>query len=100
MDMKRITRNHEEIKHWAEERDGVPAVPKTNDVSSKTPQGLYIDFLDNGENKEMKQISWNEFFEKFEEKDLAFVYKDKVELGAENKEYSFVKLSDSSHTKH
>lgn len=64
------TTNHDEIRNWVEERDGRPArVEGTDDL-------LRIDFPDNDNDEDLEEISWEEFFDAFEENDLAFLYQD------------------------
>lgn len=66
----KTTTNHDEIRNWAEERGGKPAcVEGTEDL-------LRIDFPDNDGDEDLEEISWEEFFEAFEENDLAFLYQD------------------------
>src|SRR5215218_8484348 len=68
------TTDHDEIRRWVEERGGKPATVK------RTHQGedagiLRIDFPD-GPEPALEEIGWEEFFEKFEEKQLAFLHQD------------------------
>jgi hypothetical protein len=68
------TTNHEEIRRWAEKRNGRPArVAGTGD--SDDAGLLRIDFEEDDES--LEAVSWDEFFEKFEDKKLAFVYQDR-----------------------
>ena len=61
------------IRKWAEARDGRPArVKGTGDA--KDAGLLRLDF---GRPEEsLEAISWEEFFEKFEESELALLYED------------------------
>jgi len=70
------TTEHDTIRRWAEARDGHPArVEDTQDGGL-----LRIDF---GEPEErLEKISWETFFEIFEENNLAFLYQEKLEDGA------------------
>ncbi len=65
------TRDHEEIRKWAEERDGHPAVAKGTE--GKGEGGLLrIDF---GEPEEsLEAIDWDEFFRIFDERGVTFLY--------------------------
>jgi hypothetical protein len=66
------TTDHNEIRKWVEARGGHPSMVKTG----KNEEGgiLRIDF---GEPEEsLEEISWEEFFEVFDENDLAFLYQD------------------------
>ncbi len=73
------TTDHETIRQWVEDRNGKPAsVPgtgKDEDIGL-----LSINFAEE-EEAALEQISWDEFFEKFEEKQLAFLYQDQKANG-------------------
>lgn len=61
------------VRSIVEERGGYPA--HAPDSEGQGDQGLLrIGFRDRDE--DFKEISWDAFFEEFEEKDLAFVYAD------------------------
>ena len=64
------------IRKWAEARDGRPArVKGTGDA--KDAGLLRLDF---GKPEEsLEAITWDEFFEKFEESELALLYEDEPE---------------------
>jgi hypothetical protein len=52
---------------------------------------LRIDFPEeNEEEEELEEISWDEFFEKFDEKRLAFVYQEKTAGGEPSRFNKFV----------
>ncbi|TAK01217.1 MAG: hypothetical protein EPO39_14490 [Candidatus Manganitrophaceae bacterium] len=65
----KVTVDPEEIRRWAEARGGKPAVVKGTDI-------LRINFP-GGAEEELQDIPWEEFFQKFEEKGLAFLYQEK-----------------------
>ena len=71
----KTTTDHEEIRHWVEERGGWPA--RVIGTGDDDDAGLLrIDYPGfSGEGK-LERISWEEWFEKFDEKDLAFLYQD------------------------
>jgi hypothetical protein len=71
--MAQTTIDHDTIRKWAEARDGRPArVKGTGD--SKDPGLLRLDF---GEPEEgLEEITWDEFFDKFDESQLALIYED------------------------
>lgn len=73
----RTTTDHEEIRRWAEERGGKPAAVVSSD-EEKIAGGLRIDFpgLDNDE--DLREITWTEFFDKFEEQNLVFMYNEEL----------------------
>ncbi|MFL6196636.1 MAG: hypothetical protein ACJ75H_20810 [Thermoanaerobaculia bacterium] len=76
----RTTTDHEEIRRWAEERGGKPAavVSSSDEEQEKIAGGLRIDFpgLDNDE--DLREITWTEFFDKFEEQNLVFMYQEEL----------------------
>jgi hypothetical protein len=71
--MAKTTTDHSTIRNWAEARDGRPArVKGTGDA--KDAGLLRIDF---GEPEEsLEAITWEDFFDKFEERGLALLYED------------------------
>lgn len=69
------TTDHDEIREWAEAHGGVPAAVK------RTHKGgdvgiIRIMFPDapNSEHDALEAISWEEFFQEFEGRDLALLY--------------------------
>jgi hypothetical protein len=75
------TTDHDVIKQWAESRGGHPArVRATGDEDGKGDVGIIrIDFPGYSGEGTLEEISWDEFFEKFEEKRLALLYQDDEE---------------------
>ena len=81
MSSSKRTTDHAKIRQWAEARSGKPArVHGTGDAGDAGM--LRIDFPEeHEEQEELEEISWDEFFEKFDEKRLAFVYQEKTTAG-------------------
>jgi hypothetical protein len=78
------TTEHEEIRHWVEERGGRPAAVKdTGDDGD--PGILRIDFPGVGDDESLEPISWETWFEAFEDNGLAFVYQDETKEGKESR---------------
>ncbi|WP_227374008.1 hypothetical protein [Haladaptatus halobius] len=76
------TTDHDEIRNWVEENDGQSAkVEGTGDGGGL----LRIEFPDAGNDESLEEISWDEFFETFEENDLALVYQEETEGGGESR---------------
>ncbi len=74
------TIDHDEIRRWVEERGGNPAtVKRTGDKNE--PGILRIDFPGFSGEGSLEPISWDAFFEKFEESQLAFVYQEETADG-------------------
>lgn len=89
----RITTNHDEIKHWAEDNAGIPVLLPEAQAEGNTSK-IYIDFLENGRNNEMKRIEWDEFFERFDKGNYALEYEDKIKNGVESRNFKFIKLEN------
>ncbi|MEK0086025.1 hypothetical protein [Benzoatithermus flavus] len=73
--MAEITTDHDAIRKWAESKGGRPA------AVARTHQGgdvgiIRIMFPDapNSEHDALTEITWDEFFEEFEERELALLY--------------------------
>lgn len=82
------TTDHDKIRRWAEERDGKPsAVSSTH--SGDDPGLIRIDFPGYSGEDSLEEISWDEWFAKFDDNDLAFVYQDTT---ADGEQSNFNKL--------
>jgi hypothetical protein len=82
------TTNHEEIKRWAEERGAKPACVKG--TGNKGDVGmLRLDFPGYGGEDSLQQISWEEWFRKFDERKLALLHQEQT---ADGKKSNFNKL--------
>ena len=79
---KTIT-DHETIRRWVEERGGRPATVRgtgdTGDVGV-----LRIDFPGGAGGESLEPISWDEWFEKFEQQGLAAVYQEERAVGEDS----------------
>jgi hypothetical protein len=73
----KTTTDHEKIRRWAEERGGRPAAV-VSPVHNKIAGGLRIDFPDYDSGEELQEITWAEFFDKFEEQNLVFMYQEEM----------------------
>jgi hypothetical protein len=73
------TTDHDTIRRWVEERDGKPAsVRGTGDGDAGV---LRIDFPGGAGQDELEHISWDEWFEKFDQNNLAFLYQEEKKSG-------------------
>lgn len=69
------TTNRKEIQEWAEERGGVPAVVKGTDHDGDGEGVLRIHFPEKSDsNGSFEEISWDKFFEEFEDNKLALLH--------------------------
>lgn len=73
------TTDHNQIKSWVEARDGHPAT--VSDTKSGGEPGLIRIEFPNGDSEGLEKISWEDFFDKFEESELAFVYQEETSDG-------------------
>ena len=80
----KTTTDHDEIRRWVEARDGKPACVRG--TGGKGDTGLLrIDFPGYSGEDSLQHITWDEFFEKFEESELAMVYQDETADGNESR---------------
>lgn len=69
------TTHPEEIKQWVEKRGGKPSCVKG--TGSENDSGLLrINFPSYSGEDTLEEISWEDFFKKFETEKLAFLYQD------------------------
>ncbi|NLT67291.1 MAG: hypothetical protein GXX84_11875 [Acidobacteria bacterium] len=66
------TTDHDVVRRWVEERGGSPAKVKGTGL-------LRIDFPGYSGGDKLEHITWEEFFQKFEENGLAFLYQEDIE---------------------
>lgn len=74
------TTDPEEIRRWAEERGAHPACVKGTGKKGDTGM-IRLDFPGYSGGDSLQEISWDEFFQQFEENQLALVYQDKTSSG-------------------
>jgi hypothetical protein len=77
------TTDHEKIRRWVEERGGCPA--RVKGTGDGDPGVLRIDYPGFSGQETLEEISWDEFFDKFEEENLAFLYQEETEGGEESR---------------
>ena len=78
----KVTIDHDTIREWAEARGGKPAVVRS--THGKGGTGIIrIEFpgAPNAKDEALEEISWEEFFDKFEEADLALLYQEETAGG-------------------
>lgn len=76
----KTTTDHDEIREWAEARGAKPAHVKS--TGSKSDVGLLrLDFPGYSGADSLEHIEWDEFFEKFDEANLALVYQEETADG-------------------
>ncbi|BCH17899.1 hypothetical protein MesoLjLa_47500 [Mesorhizobium sp. L-2-11] len=90
MSESKTTTNHDDIRQWAEDRGGRPAVVRTKGEGGI----LRIDFGEPEE--EFEAIEWDEFFRIFDENNLAFLYQDETGGGKASRFNKFVDRNQKS----
>jgi hypothetical protein len=86
-----LTTDHDKIRAWAEARNGRPSVVK----GSRDTEGggiLRIDFDDPEES--LEPISWDEFFDIFDDRKLAFLYQERTADGKLSRFFKFVRRDE------
>ena len=81
MALSKTTQDHDEIRRWTEERGGKPAHVRSTE--SKEDIGiLRLEFPGFGEeSSSLEEISWDDFFEKFDDRKLALIYQEETADG-------------------
>ena len=82
MAQAKVTTDHDEIRKWTEARGGRPAAVRS--TQSKDATGIIrIEFpgAPNAKDDNLEEITWDEFFEKFDESDLALLYQEETASG-------------------
>jgi hypothetical protein len=85
MALSKTTQDHEEIRKWAEKRGAVPA--EVASTHSKNEPGILRFCFPQARDKnndKLTEISWDDFFEKFDENDLELVYQEKTAAGRQS----------------
>lgn len=84
------TTDHKVIRKWTEERGGRPATVRATEEDGHAGI-LRIDF--GPKEDRLDEIEWDEFFRKFDEADLAFLYQDRTKDGDLSRFHKFVRRS-------
>jgi hypothetical protein len=92
MSQGQVTTNHDEIRKWVEKRGGHPATVKGTEAGDEAGI-LRIDF--DPKDEKLDWISWDDFFKKFDEAELAFLYQDKTADGKVSRFQKFIRRSES-----
>ena len=80
------TTDHDEIRRWAEARGGRPA--RVEDTGSDGDPGLIrLMFQDapQADDANLEEISWEEWFDAFDENGLALVYQEQTADGEQSR---------------
>lgn len=82
MSTSKTTKDHDEIRMWAEARHAVPCEVEGTERDSE-PGILRFEFSQarNRNDDKLREISWEEFFAKFDENNLELLYQEKTADG-------------------
>ncbi|WP_435737651.1 hypothetical protein V5D56_03335 [Cellulosimicrobium sp. PMB13] len=70
----RTTTDHDEIRAWVEENGGTPANVRGTESGSDELGVLRVDFPGGAGEEELEHVSWDDWFAKFDDEGLAFLY--------------------------
>jgi len=85
MSEAKTTTDHALIKQWVEKRGGHPARVKGTNEKKATGGVLVIDYPGYSGTQTLETITWDEFFQGFEDNKLAFLYQDETKAGDESR---------------
>ncbi len=95
----KTTTDHKTIQAWAEARGGQPSTVKRTEQGDEAGV-LRIDFPGYSGAGSLEHISWDEFFQKFDEKHLAFLYQEHTSSGEESRFFKLVSRDTAEHKAH
>ena len=86
------TTDHEEIRKWVEQHDGKPATVRDTGEGDE-PGILRIDFPGGAGSDRLQPIEWDEWFAKFDEEELSFLYQSEKADGSDSTFFKLVRKS-------
>jgi hypothetical protein len=86
----KYTSVHDEIRRWVTERGGQPATIADSGRKGEEVGVLRIDMPGGASNPPLQPISWDDFFQKFDESDLVFLYQDETAEGEQSHFCKFI----------
>jgi hypothetical protein len=83
MSTSKTTTDHDTIRKWAEERGGRPAAVRSTHGGKGGTGIIRIEFpgAPHAKDDNLEEISWEEFFEKFDDSKLALLYQETTSGG-------------------
>ena len=91
--VKHVTVDHEKIKAWAQERQARPAASTVGHPED----ALRLVFAGRRPDDEISEIGWEEFFRRFEDHNLAFIYQEEAKDGGLSRNHRFVRRKSVGH---
>jgi hypothetical protein len=83
------TTDHDQIRRWVEARQGTPAAVAATEADDDSGI-LRVSFSEESAD-ELETIGWDEFFDKFDEAELAFLYQEQTADGGTSRFHKFIK---------
>lgn len=84
------TTDHDTIRQWVEQRGGTPAT--VTDTKQGDAAGLLrVDFPGYSGEETLEEITWEEFFDKFDQEELEFLYQEETDQGESSRFCKFVR---------
>lgn len=101
MALSKTTTDHDEIRRWAEARGGKPAAVKNTARKGDDVGILRLEFprAAQANDDNLEEITWDEFFEKFDASNLALVYQDETADGERSNFNKLVSRETAAHGK-
>jgi hypothetical protein len=101
MALSKTTQDHNEIRLWAEKRGAVPAEVASTHTKSE-PGILRFQFPDgpNQNDRNLREITWEDFFEKFDGANLELVYQENTADGEASNFNKLVHPDEKEHSRH
>jgi hypothetical protein len=87
----RKTTDHEEIRRWVEAHGGKPARVRGTEDDGSGAGVLRIDFPGGSGEDDLEHISWDKWFETFDDSNLAFLYQETKASGEDSTFFKLVK---------
>jgi len=78
-----VTTDHDVIRRWAEDRDGVPATVEGTEHGDHLGV-LRFDFPGGDSGDRLREVSWDEWFATFDARGLNFIYQDERSDGRQS----------------
>ena len=87
----KTTTDHDEIRKWVEAHDGKPVSVRGTEGGDSAGV-LRIDFPGGAGDDRLEPISWDDWFQKFEDEGLAFLYQERKASGEDSTFFKLVSL--------
>lgn len=86
----KITSNRDKIKSWVEKRGGKPAILCEEQPLTENHGVLRILFPGDDIKENVKVVTWDQFFERFDQSHLGFMYDEEQSENLHNSFFKFV----------